>query len=395
MAGKGTMTEKSPGVWRLRVFTGVDRRGRPIQVSRTIRGGKRQAGAALARFVAEVSRGEVAPRSSETLGEFLQIWLEHVRATKEPTTARAYESHIRAITSVVVPPSKRPLGSKQLSALKAADLDGAYAIWLKQGLSRATVRHRHNILGAALHQAVKWDRIPRDVSDLASPPPLRTRKIPRVRPEQVRELITAAEEQNPTLLAAIALAAVLGARRGELCGLRWSDIDLDAGFLTIQRAAKHGLDGRSVVIGDTKNHESRTLALDPFAVEVLRRHRVTAEKMASRAGVKLSPEGYVLTPPVTSSDFDPTGLTPVRPDYITVAHKRLAGSLGIAVRFHDLRHFVATQMIGGKVDPKTAAGRLGHDVVVLMRTYAAAIDENDREAAALVGRLLSLPSATG
>jgi integrase len=374
------------------VFTGVDSSGRPVQVSRTVRGGKRQAGAALAKFVAEVSSGEVAPRSSETLGQFLKLWLEHVRATKEPTTARSYESHIRAVTSVILPPSKRPLGSKQLSALRSADLDQAYAIWLKQGLSRATVRHRHNILGAALHQAVKWDRIPRDVSDLASPPALRTRKIPRVRPEQVRDLITAAESQNPTLLAAIALAAVLGARRGELCGLRWSDIDFDARLLTIERAAKHGLDGRSVVIGDTKNHEARTLALDPFALEVLRRHRVTGENIASQAGVSLDPEAYVLTPPVTSSDFDPTGRTPVRPDYITVAHKRLAASLGIEVRFHDLRHFVATQMIGAKVDPRTAAGRLGHDVVVLMRTYAAAIDENDRQAAALVGRLLRLPT---
>ena len=394
MAGKGTMSERSPGVWRLRVFTGVDSAGRPVQVSRTFRGGKRAASAALAEFVAEVSGGKVAPRSGESLEQFLQEWLEHVRATKEPTTARSYESHVRAVTSVVVPPSKQPLGTKQLSALKTSDLDQAYAIWLKQGLSKATVRHRHNILGAALHQAVKWERIPRDVSDLASPPPLRTRKIPRVRPEQVQQLIAGAEQQNPTLLAAIALAAVLGARRGELCGLRWSDIDLDAGLLTIQRAAKHALDGKTVIMGDTKNHEPRTLALDPFAIQVLQRHRLNVEQLAAQAGAQLDADGYVLTPPVGSHDFDPTGRTPVRPDYITVAHKRLAASLGLQVRFHDLRHFVATQMIGGKVDPKTAAGRLGHDVVVLMRTYAAVIEENDREAAALVGKLLSLPAGS-
>lgn len=382
------MTERKPGVWTLRVYVGNDEKGRPQQATRTFCGGKRDASAALARFVIEAKDGTVGRPSSETFGSYLDYWLAQITPLRSPTTIRGYKSHITAIKEVRSLPGGNPLGSKQLSKLRAHDLDSAYTWWLNDGRSLPTVRHRHNIIGAALAQAVKWDRISQDVSDTASPPPMRTRPIPRVQPAAVRTLIKAAEKQNPTLAAAIALAAVLGARRGELCGLRWSDTDLDGRFLWIERSAKYD-SGKNVIMGDVKNHQPRRVPLDPFAVAILTTHRSNAEKIAADAGVVLVKDGYVLTPPITSVDFDPTGATPIDPDYITQSHRNLAGKLGLAVRFHDLRHFAATEMVKAKIDPKTGAGRLGHDPVVYMRMYVAAIEENEQEAANVLGRALA------
>jgi integrase len=321
----------------------------------------------------------------QTFGEYLDEWLTHATDSYSPSTVRGYRSHIDQIKLIEISPRKK-LGAIELRKLTAQNLDAAYAKWLKGGKSQATVRHRHNVIGVALAQAVRWGKLPTDISDKAAPPPLRTRPIPRVLSTTVREFITEAEKRNPTLVAAIALAAVLGARRGELCGLRWSDVAADD-VLAIERSAKKNLEG-AVTMGDVKNHQPRYLALDVFALAVLRQHRASMEELARAHGVVLSEDAYVLTPTIRSRYFDPTGRTPLPPDYITHAHRDAAAALGLKVRFHDLRHFAATELIAAKVDPKTAAGRLGHDPIVLMKTYAALVDENDREAANVLGRVL-------
>jgi integrase len=375
----GSIRERSPGVWQLRVFVGRDELGKPKHQTRTVRGGKRVAERELARFLTEMSDGKVSKPGTETVGEFLDRWLAQVSSHRSPTTVRGYKSHIAQ--------TKAQIGSVRLDKLTAQHLDQAYSAWLNAGKSMGTVRHRHNVIGAALAQAVKWGVLAVDVSDKASPPPLRTRAIPRVRPEAVQRFIRAAEEKNPTLVAAIALAAVLGARRGELCGLKWSDIEEER-ILTIERSAKKDLAGE-LQMGDTKNHQARHLALDVFALAVLRQHKEAMAAQAALFGTRLEPDSFVLTPPIRSKSFDPSGKTPLNPDYITHAHRKLADALGIRVRFHDLRHFAATELVAAKIDPKTVAARLGHDPQVLMKTYAALVAENDQEAADVMGQVLS------
>ena len=118
-------------------------------------------------------------------------------------------------------------------------------------------------------------------------------------------------------------------------------------------------------------------------VTVLAAHRLKVEDCAKKAGVEIYPDGYVLS-------YRPDCLTPVRPDSLTQAFVRLRDRLGLDVRFHDLRHFSATQLLGTNVDPRTVAGRLGHaDAFTTMRVYASFLEQRDREAAAIIGSIVA------
>ena len=381
MAAKGTITERSPGTWRVRVYIGRNAQGRPIQVTRTVKGGKRQAQAELARLMVEVEHRTAPLEGPVTVAELLEHWLEHVTPLREPGTVRRHRTCAQAVIA--------ELGHVRLTKLGAQEIDRAYARWLAAGLAPATVRRYHSVLAAALHQARRWGLVTQVVTDLASPPPMHARPPTVPDPSAVQGLVTAAEEENPVLAMAIVLAAITGARLGELCGLRWSDIDLDNNVLHICRAVKHGLDKRELVVGPTKTHQDRKVSLDPTALALLASHRQRVEGWANQAGVSVLEDGYVL-PGGPAWGFDPTGAEPVKPNTITSAFARLAQRSGVKVRFHDLRHFSATQLIGAGVDVSTVAHRLGHaDPSTTLRVYAYALAERDREAAAILGKLVA------
>jgi integrase len=373
------MTERSPGVWWLRAYSGRNSAGKPVQVSRTVHGGKRLAQAELARLVAEVAeRGEQAVPFSRalTVSDLLDRWLEYLTPLREPGTIRGYRQHAKAI--------KGAFGSVPVSKLNAQHLDRAYRAWVGQGRAARTVRQRHAIMSSALHQARRWGLVTRAVTDLVSPPAIHSRPQAATDPAVVRRLIDAAERSNPVLATAIALAAVTGARRGEVCGLRWSDVDA-AGVLHIRRAVKHAIDPRQLVIGAIKTHSERRVSMDELALAVLATHWERAEHAAELVGAALSPDAYVLS-------LDPSGAEPMRPDSLGGAFRRLARQQGAELRFHDLRHFSATRLIGAGVDGRTVAGRLGHaDASTTLRVYAHALEQRDQAAAGVLGGLLFKP----
>jgi len=117
------------------------------------------------------------------------------------------------------------------------------------------------------------------------------------------------------------MAGVTGARRGELCGLRWSDIDPVRGQLTIARSIRHALDKTELVVATTKTGRTRRVSLDVRTLELLADYRQQADLWASAAGVSVSPDGYMLS-------LDPTGLTPLKPDTVTAGFGRAARRVG-------------------------------------------------------------------
>lgn len=368
---RGTLEEIRPGTWYLRVYDRIADR----QVRRTVRGSRREAESALAALVAEVEAGTAPMTGKLTLGEYLDRWMEHVRPTRQPGTVRGYEARVRRI--------KASIGSIRLSRLTAQHVDRFYAELLAGGMSPATVRMHHVTLAAALHQAVKWEMVARAATDRSGPPRVeRYRATPPLLPT-VRELVARADETNPVLSAAILLAAVTGCRRGELCGLRWSDIDRDRSVLHVRRAVKVSATGYDLVVGPTKTHQDRRVSLDRVMLAILDTHRARAEQWAAEAGVEIDPDGYILT-------TDPTGRTPTNPNLITRSFCRLTDRLGVQCRFHDLRHFTATQLIGAGQDPAVVAGRLGHgDATTTLRIYSHALAERDRAAAEILGALMA------
>ena len=178
----------------------------------------------------------------------------------------------------------------------------------------------------------------------------------------------------------IYVATTAGVRRGELCGLRWSDLDLAA--LTIARSMSDA--NQLIAVKDTKTHQARRIALDPSTVKVLRAHRERVDQRAALADIGLSPTAYVW-----SQALD--GATPYRPDRVTGAFRALRDRLELThVTFHSLRHFTATTLAAGGVGIRTIAGRLGHpNPGITLRTYAHFLDVADREAAIAIGDALA------
>ena len=228
---------------------------------------------------------------------------------------------------------------------------------------------------------MRWDWVDRNPVYRASPPSARSPEIRPPSADQLHSLLTACVDAHPDLASLIYVAATTGARRGELCGLRWSDVDLDVATVTIARSISDA--GGMLAVKDTKTHQARRLALDASTVEILGDQRRLAEERAAAAGVDLTPDAYVW-----SQELD-AGL-PYRPDRVTGAFRTLRDQLGMkGITFHSLRHFSATTLAAQGVGIRTIAGRLGHaNPGITLRTYAHFLDAADREAATAIGRAL-------
>jgi integrase len=226
---------------------------------------------------------------------------------------------------------------------------------------------------------VGW--VDRNPVERASPPTTRGREIRPPTQKELRALLDDCLEAHPDLGSLIYVAATTGARRGELCGLRWSDVDLDLATVTVARSISDA--GREVAVKDTKTHQARRVALDQTTVRVLRDHRRLVEQRAHDAQVNLSPSAYIW-----SQDLD--AANPYRPDRVTGAFRSLRDRLGLPqVTFHALRHFAATTLAAQGVGVRTIAGRLGHaNPGINLRTYTHFLDAADRDAADAIGKAL-------
>jgi integrase len=336
-------------VWELRAYAGRDPvSGRKLYRTRSFRGGKRDAEDALARLVLEVS-GAVPTARDATVGDLVAEWFELAKADLSPSTVRGYEVSIRRYITPV-------LGEVPLDQLRPAQLDQLYARMragqnpAERPLATATIRLTHAILRRALQQGVKWGWLSSNPAVLATPPRVRHRTIDAPLPESVGLLIDRAASENEDLGAFLQLAATTGARRGELCALRWSAVDLDGGALTIACSMVHGADGL-LVEKDTKTHSVRRVALDPMTVDVLRGHRARCCARALACGTSLGKGAYVFSRAADSS-------TPWPPNDMTHAFIRLRDRLGLtSIRLHDLRHFAATRLLGAGIPVRTVSGR--------------------------------------
>ena len=377
----GTMRERSSGTWELTVATGRDpATGKYGRVVRTVQAnGKREAKAALARL--EVRAGHVVAKDP-TFSELLGRWMAHVRALgRSDATLYHYERYIlREIKPV--------FGPRRLSKLTAYDIDRFYAGLTARGLAPATVRQIHAIMRASLNQGERWGLVGRNVAKLASPPsqPQREQHPPSV--DEVQQLLVAASSIDALFGLYVRVVVATGARRAEACGLRWTDVDFDAGTLSISRSYMVLPNG---VRGDrpTKTRSARVITLDGDTVVALRAGWAIAVRNAAVGGVSDAArrEGYVFS-------FDIDGSLGWRPDVVDVRWNRTRQLADVpkTIRIHDLRHWQATQLLDAGVPVPTVAARLGHaDGTTTMKVYAHRTKRADEQAAAVVADVLRRP----
>src|SRR5262249_37334833 len=146
-----------------------------------------------------------------------------------PTTLRNY----RAQVEHTIRPA---LGRVQLNRLTAKNLDALYGAMSEDGKSAKTIRNHHSAISAALHQGTRWGWGRVNVAEMAKPPRLSQKRVSAPSLDVVRDVVAAAERKDPRLGPLLMLAALTGMRRGELCALRWSDVDLDAAIVHVARS---------------------------------------------------------------------------------------------------------------------------------------------------------------
>ena len=238
-----------------------------------------------------------------TVGALLDRWLEHIER-RSPKTVLEYRSKIeRRIRPM--------LGDVPLDKLTAAMLDSAYAKWRTE-LSGNTVDHLHAIISAACRQAVKWGWLVSAPTENADPPPLRLASERPCARRGVQALRRSGAHADSVLTTTIALAAVTGARRGELAALRWSDIDLTPNGGRIHIRGSLAVIGADLVEKDTKSHAERSVAIDVDAAEVLSSRWQHQREAAKFRGVKLVADPYVL-----AHDEVHDGSEPTKPDILS------------------------------------------------------------------------------
>lgn len=382
----GSLRARGDGSWQLRVHLGRDpetRRKRYLE--RTFHGTKRQAEKALAGLVAEAETMSPAFGRQHTVERLLSEWLEHAGPSLSPLTLLVTRGYVEGAIIPVI-------GQIPVAELTTADIDRMYRHLMTVGgprvkYSPATVRRVHGILRRALSQGVRWGWIQRNPAVDATPPRVPLRELKPPTPDEVVRLFRAAEESDPALAIFVVLAASTGARRGELLAFRWSDVDLEKRSISIERGLV--LVGEQLIEQGTKTHQSRRVAVDDVTVSLLAAHRQRMEQIATACGATLSPEAFVLS---DSAD----GSAPLRPDSTTRSFRLLCRRAGVeGVRLHDLRHYVATRLLGAGVDVRTVAGRLGHrNASTTLNVYSHFLPEADRQAADALGQLFDAALAS-
>ncbi len=346
---------------------------------------ERDAYTALRRSLGRVEEGRHVDHSRLTVGAYLRGWLEGLAV--KPTTLSNYRVnvHTHLIPTTTKDGRSRPgLGGLRLQQLTAEHLDTLYR-WLErqgrkdgQGLAPKSVRHVHTTIRKALQDATQRGYVIRNVADLAHPP---TQRQARSRseqavwgPTQLRAFLDAAGEDR--LYAAMLLLATTGMRRGEVAGLRWSILDLDAGQLRVRFTTT--MVGSDVVDQDSAKTDAgeRTIALDPVTVTALRDHRRAQLEERLAAGELWTDSGRVFT--------DEIG-RPIRPDVLLRRLKAFAKAADLpAVTVHQVRHSYATAALRAGVPAEVLSKRLGHSsVAITLDIYRHVQEGEDAAAAAL------------
>ena len=320
---------------------------------------------------------EPSPTNAATdlsVEEWLTQWLtDEVRPAVRPRTYLQYEATVRRH---LIP----SIGHHMLKSLSAADVKAFILNQVAKGLSPATIRSQHSILRRALQVAMRDDRVGRNVARLVSPAHGRaSERVPLDRSETATLLETAAGER---LGALFIVAVATGMRLGELIGLTWKCVDLEAGYIRVEHLlARYG---GAYHLDPPKTVKSRrAIAVPSPVVDALLRHQQKQSEARRLLGRDWQGNDWDLV--FTTQSGGP--LSPTTVEYI---FKRLLKDSGLRkVRFHDLRHGAATLLLAQGVQMKVVQDVLGHaQMQMTADLYSHVVPELRRDAADRIGDAL-------
>ena len=369
---KAPIKPRGKNTWTFLVELPRNAEGKRRQKRHTFHGTKREAENERARIVHEVTSGAYVDVKKMTVGEYLDWWLEScVKPKVAPRTAEGYKM-------IVEQHLKPALGSIRLARLSPVHVQEYESKALREGrvgtktaLSQQTVLHHHRVLHTALRHAVRTGLAIRNPLDAVDAPKPQRKAMKTLNIEQVGALLAAAE--GTRLLAPLQLGIATGMRRGELLGLHWSDVDLEAGQLAVRWSLQTLKGEPEPTLKAPKSGRSRTITLPKWAVEGLTRHK------KNQAAEKL----------LHGKDYQSHDLVfceedgrPWKPNAFTGVWDRFKRQHGIDIRFHDLRHSCATLLLSQGVHPKVVQEMMGHSTIAITMDLYSHVSPNLQEEAA-------------
>ncbi|MGD9483656.1 site-specific integrase [Streptomyces sp. TRM70308] len=398
--GDGTVYQRKDGRWEAAGYVLAPGNTRKrIRVYGTTR---KEALAKLTEKIATSNRGLPAPSAQGSVTAYLTYWLENVAVhhLRENTHTR----YTSCVNRYLIP----GLGKKKLTKLTAKDI----RTWLNQlrttcqcctrridahrdqprccaagtccskRLSPLTLAYIHTVLKSALEHAVREEEIPRNAARNVRTGTPRPRRFEPLTADEARQFLTAANGHR--LCALFELALHTGLRKGELLGLRWEDLDLDAGTAAIRRTLQRTATGGLTTLPTKTRASERRIALPTRCLQSLKLHREQQQRDRDAAGAEWQHSGHVFTT-AQGRAIDPTNLTRTFTTFLRKAGLR-------RIRFHDLRHSTATLLLEQGVELVVIKELLGHaHIGVTATVYAHVRLRLQREAMTTLGKALNHP----
>jgi integrase len=360
---EGTIYQRQDGRWAAGVHIGYQdgKRVRKWVIGRS----RKEVADKLAVVLKARDENRPIPDQRQKLGPFLRHWLDEVA---QPTLrASTYDSYDSILKLHLIP----GLGRIAVAKLTPAEVQAFLNAKLESGLSPRRVQYIHAVLRRALVTAERWGLVSRNVAKLVDAPRVPHHEIRPLTPDQAHQLIDATADDRFQALYVTAIAT--GLRQGELLGLRWEDVDLDARRLSVRHSLAR-VNGKLVLLEPKTTRSRRMVVLPEIAASALRAHRTRQRMERLVAGSRWVDTDHVFATSVG------TAL-----DAATVTHtfQRALERAGLPhSRFHDLRHAAATFLLAQGFTLEDVKNLLGHSSIVLTsNTYGHVLERRQLQVA--------------
>jgi integrase len=371
--GQGHIRQRGPKAWELKFDLGRDPAGKRLSRFVTFKGTKREAQAELNRLLNRRNEGTYVDPSKMTVAEYLEHWLavDIERRVASKTAVR----HRGIIRHNIIP----RIGAIPLRKLTAVHIEALEAELQQegrhrhrdsrgQGLTAQTVLHVHRTLSQALEHAVKTEVLFRNPALQVRPPRPPGREVKILTKPEIAQVLRACEGRG--LYLPVLVAVTTGVRRGELFGLRWSDLDLAKGRLTVNQSLEW-TNGKARFKAPKTKGSRRTITLPALTVQALAAHK--AEQAGERLRLGLGKAALVFT----RADGEPVSL-----DYVSRTFGELIAKLGVTPIFHGLRHTHISHQLMDGVHLKVVSERAGHaNVGITLSVYTTFVPSLQDQAA--------------
>lgn len=380
-----TRNGKKYEYWEARYTAGVDP-GTGKQIQRSITGKtQKEVAQKLRDATAAIDNGTYTAPNKQTLGQWLDTWIETYCGGVKPRTLEIYKTDIR----VHIKPA---MGALRLEALNTQTIQAFYNRLTKEGreirtkdkrgkvtvtrgpLSAKTVKNIHGVLHKALQQAVLLGMLRFNPAEACTIPRQEKKELAPLDDEQIAAFLTAIQKSDMKALLTVTLFT--GMREGEVLGLMWDCVDFKAGTITINKQLqRYREDGGGVYrLSVPKNSKGRTITPAASVMALLKQHRAAQAAQRLRAGKLWEDSGFVFT--------DDLGHH-LTNSAVYRAFKRAAAEIGRPdARFHDLRHSYAVAAIRSGDDIKTVQENLGHATAAFTLDVYGHVTAQMREASA-------------